>query len=247
MEPADFYTGIVVDAYARLKSTSFDAATYAAFVSAHGEPGLEIGCGDGEPLLSLRAQGLDVEGVDSSLDMLNRCRSNAARAGLEVTLHHARMEDLTLGRVYRSIYLAGPTFNLLADDATALRALTAIRAHLSVDGRVMVPLWIPPPTPPEELNAARKSVDDDGAVLRYTPLSETYDETARTRVTQVRYERQTGSSLEQVDREWVLHWHTQAGFRQLCAEAGLTVDSVQDGDGRPASAAAGYFTCYLRP
>src|SRR5690349_19261066 len=115
MDAAEFYTGIVVDAYSKLKSTSFEPGPYADFVVAVGEPGLEIGCGDGEPLLSLRQAGLDVEGVDSSADMLERCRVNAAALGVEVTLYHQRMEELSLPRRYRSIYLAGPTFNLLPD------------------------------------------------------------------------------------------------------------------------------------
>lgn len=63
MDPAHFYTGIVVDAYARLKASSFEADLYRDFVVAHGQPGLEIGCGEGQPLLDLRSGGLEVEGV----------------------------------------------------------------------------------------------------------------------------------------------------------------------------------------
>jgi len=39
MEPADFYTGIVVDAYARLRSSSFDAGLYRDFVVAQTHSG----------------------------------------------------------------------------------------------------------------------------------------------------------------------------------------------------------------
>jgi len=59
VDPANFYSGIVVDAYARLKSNSFTADRYRDFVVAHGEPALEIGCGDGQPLLDLCAEGLE--------------------------------------------------------------------------------------------------------------------------------------------------------------------------------------------
>ena len=65
MDAADFYSGIVADAYPKLKSTSFDSQRYADFVRSWGEPGLEIGCGDGEPLLALCAAGLDGDGIDS--------------------------------------------------------------------------------------------------------------------------------------------------------------------------------------
>ncbi len=87
MDAADFYTGFVADAYAQLKSSSFEAERYAQFVRRTGEPALELGCGDGEPLLSLVGAGLAAEGVDSSEDMLDRCRANAVRRGMDVVLH----------------------------------------------------------------------------------------------------------------------------------------------------------------
>src|SRR5688572_32785020 len=123
MEPASFYTGIVADLYAPLKSRSQDPDPYARFIEASGQPALELGCGDGEPLLDLRRRDLDVDGVDSSADMLAICRRRAAADGLEVTVHHQAMESLDLPRRYRSIFLAGPTFNLLPDDETARAAL----------------------------------------------------------------------------------------------------------------------------
>jgi trans-aconitate methyltransferase len=241
MDAADFYTGIVVDAYAKLKSSHFDPQPYAEFVLVAGQPALEIGCGDGHPLLSLRRQGLDVEGVDSSQDMLERCRINAATLGLEVTLHHQRLEDLALERRFRSIYLAGPTFNLLPDDETALRALRAIRAHLTDDGSALIPLWVPEPTPSEELDSAREATGEDGALLRYTALSEVYDEAARTRTTTVRYERHTAAATERVERNWIIHWHTPEQFRARCAEADLHIASLIDEAGGSAAATATEF------
>lgn len=241
MSAAEFYTGIVVEAYAKLKSTNFDPEPYSRFVTETGQPALELGCGDGDPLLSLRAQGLDVEGVDSSADMLERCRQRAAALGVDVTLHHQRMEELSLGRQYRSIFLAGPTFDLLVDDDTALRALRAIREHLTDDGAAMIPLWIPEPTPADDLGVTREATGEDGAVLRYTAVSEVYDETTRTRITTTRYER----GPEILDREWILHWHTLEQFQALCTEAGL-VARFADDDGKPVTSAATEFTAIVR-
>jgi 2-polyprenyl-3-methyl-5-hydroxy-6-metoxy-1,4-benzoquinol methylase len=110
MDAADFYTGIVVEAYTKLKSSHFDPEPYAQFVATMGQPGLEIGCGDGDPLLTLRRQGLDVEGLDSSSDMLERCRSNAAALGLEVRLHHQKVEQMSLrDGTARSTWLGRPS------------------------------------------------------------------------------------------------------------------------------------------
>lgn len=227
-DAADFYTGLVAEAYGALKSETFDADRYAAFVRAHGQPGLEVGCGDGHPMLALVDEGLDVDGVDSSPDMIERARAAARRRGLVVGLHVARMEEMDLGRRYRSIYLAGPTFELLADDEAAARALEAFRRHLTPDGTAMVPLWIPGPTPAAHLGTAREAVDDSGAVLRYTPVSEDYDPASRTRRTEVRYERVPPTGPRQtVEREWIIHWQTPRTIADLAAQAGLAVRDVE--------------------
>lgn len=238
MDAADFYTGIVVDAYAKLKSAHFDPAPYAKFIAATGQPALEIGCGDGEPLLGLLGRGFDIDGVDSSGDMLERCRINAAALGLDVALYHQKMEQMSLPRRYRSVYLAGPTFNLLPDDRTALQALRAIREHLTTDGSALIPLWIPEPTPSEELGLTVEAAEDDGVVLRYTPLAESYDEVKRVRTTTTRYERVTSAGVERVEREWVLHWYTTESFKALCTEAGLHVTAMTDDDGHAITSTA---------
>jgi len=129
--PELFYTGIVAQAYAALRSAAPDPRIYQRFVKMTGEPALEIGCGDGDPLLDLVAAGLDVEGLDSSPDMLARCRSAADARGLRVVLHEQPMQSMQLERRFRSIYLAGPTFNLLPDDDVAQMALQRIAAHLA--------------------------------------------------------------------------------------------------------------------
>lgn len=250
-DPADFYTGLVVEAYSALRAETFDPERYAAFVRAQGQPGLEVGCGAGEPLLHLVRGGLDVDGVDSSPDMIGRARAEARRQGLHVGLHVARMEEMHLARQYRSIYLAGPTFELLPDDELALRALKAFRRHLAPDGTVMVPLWIAEPTPAEELGVAREAVDDDGTVLRYTPVSEDYDPTRRTRRTAVTYERiPTVGPRQVVDRHWVIHWQTRETIADLASEAGLAVREFEPpsapGEGEPGEGEPGEeFTAFL--
>ena len=85
----------------------------------YGEPALELGCGDGDPTLDLVARGLDVEGLDASPDMLDRCRHRARAAGVAVTLHQQSIQRMDLAKRYNSIYLAGVTVNLLPDDDTA--------------------------------------------------------------------------------------------------------------------------------
>ncbi|TDE95923.1 class I SAM-dependent methyltransferase [Occultella glacieicola] len=246
MDPADFYTGLVADLYGPLRSVRQTAAPYENFNLESGEPALELGCGDGDPLLELRRRGLDVDGVDSSADMLARLRARAEDAGLTVAVHHQRMEDLDLPRRYRSIFLAGPTFNLLPDDETAGRALTRIRAHLAEGGTALVPLFIPDPVPASAIGTASESTTADGARLRCTTVAGTRDEERRTQRTALRYERDSPSGAPDVlERDWLLHWHTTAGFTRLAEAAGLRTAAVRTSDGEPAAPDATSFTFWL--
>jgi SAM-dependent methyltransferase len=246
MDPADFYTGIVADIYGPLKSASHDPETYAAFVQEAGTPALELGCGDGDPLLELRRRGLDVEGVDSSADMLERLRSSAKEEGLAVTVHHQRMEELDLPRRYRAVFLVGPTFTLLPDDATALAALRRVRAHLTDEGTALVPLFAPEPTPAERIGLVRTATAPDGAELSVSVVAEERDETARTQTALLRYERRHGRDHSVTERPWVLHWYPREVFEELVATAGLTVTAVTDPQGRPAPDDATEVTFRLR-
>jgi SAM-dependent methyltransferase len=245
MEPSLFYTGIVAELYAPLKAVTQDPEPYATFIGLAGEPALELGCGDGHPLLELRQRGIDIEGVDSSADMLDRCMRAASKLGVEVVVHHQKMESLDLERRYRSVFLAGPTFNLLPDDDTAARALTCIREHLDDGGSALIPLFIPPSMPKIELGQVREATEPDGSIIRVSAIAEERDEIKRTQETTMRYERLSDGISTLVDRVWVLHWHTQAAFRSLAASAGLTTAAVLDSEGRQATEDADVFVFWL--
>lgn len=252
MDPADFYTGLVAELYRPLRARPQVAGPYAQFIAEYGQPALELGCGDGEPLLELRRQGLDVEGLDSSADMLARCRQRAAAESLDVVLHHQRMEDFQVPRCFRSLFLAGPTFTLLPDDDTALRALRRIRQHLEPDGgTALIPLDVPEPLTPEQLGSSKEYREPGGALLRVSYLSQVRDEERRTQQITLRYERHDAHGRTVVERPWTLHWHTPDGFAALAEAAGLDVCDVRDvrdvRDGKQLEVAGAEFAFLLRP
>lgn len=247
MDPAQFYTGLVAQLYGALRSSTPDTSVYRDFIAASGEPALELGCGDGDPLLPLRAAGLDVDGVDSSADMLQRLRAFAAEQGLTVSVFEQRMQDLDLPRRYRSIFLAGPTFTVLPDDAAAVACLQAIRRHLTPDGQALIPLWIPPRTPEDQFGILREQPDPHGdGTIAIAVMGERYDDEGRIRVSRLRYEwRRAGGEVEALEREWLIHWYTPTGFAGLAETAGLRVIDVRDDDGREPADDAEDFTVRL--
>lgn len=248
-EPPKFCAGLVAELYAPLRSAGVpDPEPYAAFIAASGEPALELGCGQGDPLLALRARGLDVEGLDASADMLARLRLRAEADGVEVVVHRSTIEAMELRRRYQSIFLAEPTFNLLPDDDTAWHALERIRAHLEPEGTVRIALFVPERTERSALGAARTHTTDDGAQMSVTPVSETRDVANRVQITAWRYELRTADGEVTVEeRPWLIHWYTQDGFRGLAEEAGLRVSKVRAPDGSPAAADATDVVVWLEP
>jgi hypothetical protein len=119
-----------------------------------------------------------------------------------------------------AVFLAGPTFTLLPDDAPALAALRGIRAHLTEGGTALVPLFTPAPTPAEQIGRVRTAAAPDGAELRVPVVAEQRDETARTQTTLLRYEPHHGTDSTVEERRWTMHWYPRDHFEKLAATAG---------------------------
>ncbi len=217
-----FYTGLVADLYTPLKSTRFAPDHYRDLISRHGEPALELGCGDGDPLLDLRAEGLDVDGLDSSPDMINRLHRRAVERGLDVTAWVATMEAMSAPRRYRTVFLAGPTFNLLPDDEAMARALVSIRDALTPDGTAIVPLFVPEPVTPEAVGVPTWQETPTGWI-GWQVIAVNRDEKSCTQRLTLRYERGHNGDIEQLERDWIVHWVDLARFEAMALGAGLRV------------------------
>src|SRR5579864_3125227 len=80
-----------------------------------GEPALDVGCGTGRLLLDYLGEGIDIDGVDNSPEMLAACRDKARRAGLEPRLFEQAMQSLDLPRRYRTMIVPACSFQLLTE------------------------------------------------------------------------------------------------------------------------------------
>lgn len=109
-----------------------------------GGPALDIGCGTGRLLLRYLAAGLDVEGLDTSADMLAICRAKAQERGLpSPVLYQQSMHAMDLPRRYRTIYVPCGTFVLLIDREQAWEALRQMHAHLEPGGTLLLTTFWP--------------------------------------------------------------------------------------------------------
>lgn len=224
--PAEaFYTGLVADLYTPLKSASFAPAHYRELISRYGEPALELGCGDGDPLLDLLAEGLDVDGLDSSPDMIGRLHRRAQERNLEVTAWVATMQDIRPPRRYRTIYLAGPTFNLLPHDQAMAQALASIHSALDEGGTAVVPLFVPELVPPERIGVPVRQGTATGWIGWQVVKAQRHEE-SRTQTQALRYEREVDGEREWLQRDWIMHWLDVNDFTAMAREVGLETVSA---------------------
>ena len=193
------YRGLMAEAWDLLRGDTSawpDRAWFRTVIECQRGPALDVGCGTGRLLLDYLAQGLDVDGIDVSPEMLALCRAKAAAAGLDVAgrLHLGGMQDLALPRRYATIFVPSLSIQLLTDPADITRALAAFHAHLVPRGRLALSfssvVWSSPEAAPPDGEWSQWEVDaeavrTDGATVRrwtrgrFHPETRLLDETFR--------------------------------------------------------------------
>ena len=111
-------------------------------VRQYGQPVLDIGCGTGRILLDYLAQGIDIDGLDNSPEMLAICRAKAEKMGQSPTLYQQNMEALDLLRNYRTILVPSSSLQLITDTDMARETLRRCYANLQPGGAFITPFDI---------------------------------------------------------------------------------------------------------
>jgi hypothetical protein len=121
----------------------WDQAFFHDRIRQNGGVALEIACGTGRLLVPFLRDGLAVEGVDASEEMLAICRTKAAQMGVTPTLYQQLMQDLDLVPRYRTVFIPACSFQILAERDEAFEALRRFYTHLEVGGELVITLRIP--------------------------------------------------------------------------------------------------------
>jgi len=143
--PYDGWVAQAYDVWLPPDGNYSDRDIYRGIIAEGGGPALELGCGNGRLLIGYAQDGLEVEGVDASADMLAICAGHAREAGVTVPLHHADWLTLALGKQYATVYVPAGSFALLDDVDDARTALVAWRDHLRPGGQLVLSAGEPPP------------------------------------------------------------------------------------------------------
>jgi ubiquinone/menaquinone biosynthesis C-methylase UbiE len=85
--------------------------------------------------LDYLTEGIDVDGVDNSPEMLAISRRKAQELGLQPVLYQQAMEALELPRAYRTILVPSSSFQLVTGAEAAVEAMRRFLRHLVPGGR----------------------------------------------------------------------------------------------------------------
>jgi len=178
-DPATSFGADVAERYDDLARG--DEAAAAAFLAdlAQGGPACEFAIGTGRIALPLAAQGIPVDGIELSPDMVAQLR--AKPEGQDINVVVGDMSKATTGRRYALVYLVFNTlFNLLtADDQ--IRCFENAARHLTPQGHFVVETALPHawigPDQGDFVHAAQ--VETEGVTLdvaRYDPVTQLLQE-----------------------------------------------------------------------
>ncbi len=165
------YHGLMVKYWDLLRgdsSTWEDRFFYLDVIKKYGQPVLDIGCSAGRLILDFLSQGMDIDGVDISPEMISLCKQNAERKGLKPNLYIQSMTELQLPRKYKTIILPSSSIQLLLEPEAPLQAMKSIYASLEPGGVLAVPfmaLW-GEGAPLEGEFTQEATRPDDGATVR---------------------------------------------------------------------------------
>ncbi len=149
-------------------STWDDRFFFLDVVKKYGQPVLDVGCGTGRILLDFLQQGIDIDGVDNSPEMLARLKQKAEKLNLNPTVYQQEMDKLDLPRKYQTVLVPSSSFQLLLEVSLPSAAIRRFYEHLLPGGVLAMPfmtLW--KEGEPLESEFTREVVrPEDGATIR---------------------------------------------------------------------------------
>jgi len=210
-------------------STWADRMLYRKLIRETGEPVLDVGCGTGRILLDFLQDGVEIDGVDNSPEMLGLCSEKAELLGLQPNLYLQWMEELDLPHRYRTILVPSSSFQLIVKPDKAHQAMLRFHDLLLPGGSLIVAFmflrnegdaidsgWYP---------SWEKTRPSDGAVAKRWSRSR-FDLENQLEHTEDRYELSLNGQLiatEEHQRSPATRWYTQPQVIELYKMAGFNM------------------------
>jgi ubiquinone/menaquinone biosynthesis C-methylase UbiE len=186
------YRGMMVEYWDLLRGDTSKWSSRPYFLKVikdSGEPALDVACGTGRLLLDYMREGVDIDGVDISPEMISKARENAEQLGLNPNLYVQAMQNLDLPRRYQTIIVPLSSFLHLTETSDIRAALNRFYVHLKPGGILAMSLRVMDPNPVEvdwEIDSEVTRPSDGALVRRWFRCK--YDVANRIQHTEDRYE-----------------------------------------------------------
>ena len=199
---------------------SADLRYYTHLLAGVRGPILEPAAGTGRILIPLLPAGHQVEGLDTSPQMLALCRRLCHDRGLDPVLREADMMMFVRLAAYQAIIIPAGSIALLDGRKATLQALTCFRASLVPGGHLFVDVPVPRPTPTQE---PMRHWQRGSHLWTLQTMHAEHDRAANQTTRFLRYDKWQDGTLHTTELQMFRqqHWSSHE-FEQLLAEAGFT-------------------------
>ncbi len=220
------YTGMVAEWYDRLlEKENGDINFYKKIIQKGNGPVLELACGTGRQLVDALKNSVDIDGLDSSPDMLQICKEKIDKEGLETTLYEQKFEELYLKRKYNLVFIPGGSFQLIHKFDYATLTLSKIYQSLNKGGKLVLDIFIPW----EDIIANNDGVWKVGRSASYKNESmivssaDNFDLANQVQTITLRYDLFSNNMLTNTITDLIkLRWYSVNEFGLLLEKAGFT-------------------------
>lgn len=224
-------------------STWEDRFFYLDVVKKYGPPVLDVGCGTGRILLDFMQQGIDIDGLDNSPDMLNLLEQKAAKLDLQPNVYQQEMHRMALPRKYQTILVPSSSFQLLLEPSLPTLAMKCFFEHLLPGGVLAMPfmtLWKPGDSLESEFTREALRPGDGATIRRWqssrfdpqTDLEHTIDryEILRDGVVSASEEHHQSPATRSYTQEQAAALYREAGFNDIRVFHEFTFEPVKPED-----------------
>ena len=221
------YKGLMVEAWDVLRgdtSNWVDRFFYLEVIQKYGQPVLDVGCGTGRLLLDYLQQGIDIDGVDNSPEMLAICQRKSEDLKLKAGLYEQYLEQLEIPRKYQTILIPSSSLQLIIEPELVELAMKRLKDHLLPGGRLVasiMTLW--KDGEPLELDWEKTAVrQEDGVIFRRVARSR-FDPTSACEATEDLYQKISGDEVvleERHQRSPATRSYSQSQVKELFERSG---------------------------
>lgn len=187
---------------------------------------LEAMSGSGRLQIPLLKHGHKVDGVDSSLDMLERCRQRCELVQLTPLLYQQKLEELTIKHKYNLIMIVMGSFQLIANKKSALQALHRLRAHMYRGSTLLIDIFTPDT---QDTNRSTDIIRIDKHSAIHVSKRYIFHEQAQHVEALCSYQLIVDGVVKKREHE-LMHftWYTDAEFKKLLHQAGFEYRTIHE-------------------